>query len=394
MTNEEILFLKSLTKSIDEDVSCYDLNTVFKISAFHSVLPLSYENISHSPNFYDGGYQDLKKKIFSIVFSQAKRTENFKKIYKALLDGGITPVVIKGIILRQLYGDLCDHRPSGDEDILIKKTDFFNARDILIDNGYIPEENVSEKSLEGIQEVTFKSKNGLSIEVHLNLIGTENKVRRNMNKYFDNIFESIIPFEIDGCIFYTLDYTEHYIYLFYHLFKHFAMTGVGVRQIVDMFKFAQEYNDKIDWEKVYSAVEAVNGQKLYGDIIQIGNMYMGFSLDNKFGVTFPERLLNDMFSAGAYGNGTSEQAGSKVKVMAALDTGGKWSKLRSLFPSIQSMREHYTILYKHPYLLPVMWIVRIIRYIFRSSTGKTYNVSKSEKIADNKIQLLKDYHIL
>lgn len=394
ITNEQLLFLNSLVGKVEDDVTDADIKAVLKIASNHAVLPLCYENISSAPGFDTEAYKGLQKKIFSIVFSQAKRTANFKKIYKIILDSGVKPIVLKGIVCRQLYGELCDHRPSGDEDILIKKEDYFKLCDILTDNGYIPEENITEKTLDGVEEVTFKSSNGLNIEVHLNIIGTENKLRRKMNKYFVNAFDNAVIMEIDGQKYYTLDYTENYIYLFYHMLKHFSTAGVGVRQIVDMFKFGQEYKNCIDWDKVYDAVESLNAHKLYGDMVEIGNRYLGFAMENKFGITHPERLIEDMFSSGAYGNGTLAQMGSKVKVMAAIEADGKNSRIRMIFPTITSMREHYKILYNHPYLLPVMWIVRIVRYVFRLNTGKTYNVSKSEEIADNKIQLLKDYNII
>lgn len=394
MTKEEILFLKSLTCKITEDINGYDLKSVLKLASRHSILPLCYENLSCAVGFDSSQMEGINKKIYSIVFSQAKRTANFKKIYSVLLEKGIKPIVLKGIICRSLYGDLCDHRPSGDEDILVKKEDYFRLSKILEENGYIPEEIVNEKTLSGIQEITFKSPNGLNIEVHLNIIGTENKVRRSMNDVFSDPFSSMLSVEIGGQEYYTLGYTEHYIYLFYHMFKHFAMTGVGIRQVLDLFKFGEAYKEQIDWQTVNEKVKAINAGKLYGDVLEIGKEYLGFSFENSFGVTFPERLLEDMFSSGAYGNTTNEQIGSKVKVMAALDTGGKWATLRSLFPSVESMREHYTVLYKHPYLLPAMWIVRIFRYIFRSSKGETFNALKSEHIADKKIQLLRDYKII
>lgn len=394
MNREEELFLSLLIGASEENATEYNMSTVLKLASEHSVLPLVYENLTSMQGFDKEKHPALQKRVFSIVFSQTKRTANFKKIYKILLENGIKPIVLKGIICRNLYGDLCDHRPSGDEDILIKKEEYFKVCRILTENGYIPEENVTEKTLSGIQEITFRNPNGLNLEIHLNIIGTENKLRRKMNKYFDNIFDKTIIVEIDGCEYHTLDYTENYIYLFYHLFKHFSLTGVGIRQVMDLFKFADAYGDKIDWSAVHDAIKGINAHYLYGDIIEIGNKYWGFSLKNPFGILHPEKLIEDVFFSGAYGNGTAEQRGSKVKVMAATETGGRWSKLRSIFPTVEAMREHYTVLYDHPYLLPVMWLVRIFRYIFRVNTGRTYDVLKSDKIADAKIKLLKDYHII
>ena len=394
MTQEQLLFLKSLSEKVNSDISGIDVKAVLKLASYHSILPLCYENLSSAQGFDCEKYKGLQTKIFSIVFAQTKRTANFKKIYQVLLDNGIKPLVLKGIICRNLYGDLCDHRPSGDEDILVKKEDYFKVEQILKENGYTPEEEVTKKTLTGVQEVTFKHPNGLNIEVHLNIIGTENRLRSKMNKFFENALENAVLMEIDGQGYYTLNYSDNYIYLFYHLFKHFTTAGVGVRQLLDLLKFAQAYGSYFDWQRVYEAIESINAQKMYGDLVEIGNKYMGFSIENPYGETHVERLLEDMFSAGAYGNGNFEQMGSKVKVMSAIDSDGKSSKLRMLFPSVESMREHYKVLYNHPYLLPVMWGVRIVRYTFRSKTGQTYDVTKSEQIADEKIQLLRDYKII
>lgn len=394
MTNEQLLFLKSLSGKVNSDISDIDVKAVLKLASYHSILPLCYENLSSAQGFDSEKYKGLQTKIFSIVFAQTKRTANFKKIYQVLLDNGIKPLVLKGIICRNLYGEMCDHRPSGDEDILVKKEDYFKVEQILKENGYTPEEEITKKTLTGVQEVTFKHPNGLNLEVHLNIIGTENHLRSKMNKFFENAFENAVSVEIDGQEYYTLNYSDNYIYLFYHLFKHFTTAGVGVRQLLDMLKFAEACESNFDWHRIYEAIESINAQKMYGDLIEIGNRYMGFSIENPYGEVHVERLLDDMFSAGAYGNGNSEQMGSKVKVMSAIDSEGKSSKLRMLFPSVESMREHYKVLYNYPYLLPVMWGVRIVRYTFRSKTGQTYDVTKSEQIADEKIQLLRDYKII
>ncbi len=394
MTQEQIMFLKAISGKVDEKLTDIDTNSILRLADEHNVLPLCYESLSNAQGFENDRYKSLQTKVFSIVFAQTKRTANFRKIYQILLENGITPLVLKGIICRNLYGELCDHRPSGDEDILVKKEDYFRLAEVLESNDYIPEEVVTEKTLSGKQEITFKNPNGLNIEVHLNIIGTENKSRRTMNKYFDNAFERAVSVEIDGQKYYTLGFTDHYIYLFYHMFKHFAMTGVGVRQILDLFKFGNAYRDKIDWNTVNDAIGATGAGKLYGDVLEIGRVYWSFDFENVFGVSFPDKLLEDMFFSGAYGNETNEQISSKVKVMAAMETGGKWSKLRSIFPTVEAMREYYTVLYDHPYLLPVMWLVRIVRYIFRSKTGKIGDISKSNKIADKKIRLLRDYEII
>lgn len=80
----------------------------------------------------------------------------FLQFYKKFLKADVHPIVMKGIICRQLYGEYCDHRPSGDEDILIRKSEYEYVEKTLVENGYIPEkENVTLAQLEDAQEKTF-----------------------------------------------------------------------------------------------------------------------------------------------------------------------------------------------------------------------------------------------
>lgn len=60
----------------------------------------------------------------SIVAGQARRAEAFLSLYQQFIKANMHPLVMKGIICRQPYGDFCDHRPSGDEDILIPKSEY------------------------------------------------------------------------------------------------------------------------------------------------------------------------------------------------------------------------------------------------------------------------------
>ncbi|WP_412853140.1 nucleotidyltransferase family protein [Amedibacillus dolichus] len=85
-------------------------------------------------------YSQLAFETMPVVAGQARRTEAFLSLYKQFLKEGIHPILMKGLICRQLYGEYCDHRSSGDEDILIRNSDYKTVFHILEQNGYVPEE--------------------------------------------------------------------------------------------------------------------------------------------------------------------------------------------------------------------------------------------------------------
>lgn len=395
MTKEQLLFLKSLTTVICEDVSEYDVKSVLNMAVHQSVLPLVFEHLSSAPGFDCGRYAAYQKRAMGNVMAQTARNVHFGKIYKRLTDAGIKPVVIKGIVLRNLYGEECNHRPSGDEDLIVRREEFPRVHDILIENGYMPDmPNITEKILDEIQEITYYNEScKLKLEVHLNPLGKENRINRLLSEAFEAYFENLVTIDIDGHKFYTMDYTDGFIYLFFHFVRHIAK-GVGIRQMLDMYKFMGAYSDKIDTDKLKASIKAVGLERLYADLISIGNRYFGYSFDPCFDVVNPERLLESAFTMGTFGNSTKELAGSEVIIYSAVNSGRKPSAFRMLFLPMSEMKSHFKVLYRHPYLLPVMWVWRIIRYTYRILTGKKAKLSESEQIANEKIQLLRDYNLI
>lgn len=176
---------------------------------------------------------------------QARRTEAFLALYKELLKAGNHPIVMEGLICRQLYGEYCDHCPSGDEDILIRKSEYEQVQQILQENGYRPEyQDVTDAQLDDLQEVTFfNGQTGLSIEVHVNPIGHEDGWRRQLNNCFKDVFQNCREEVIDGIPIMTMEHTDHMLFLILHAFRHLTVGGFGIRQILDILLYPEKYRD-------------------------------------------------------------------------------------------------------------------------------------------------------
>ena len=95
---------------------------------------------------------------------QARKTEEFLALYKRLLEAGLTPMVVKGIICRQLYPQP-DSRCSGDEDVLIPKDQFASCHTCFLQEKMVPLE--PNQDLEAAGEVPYGKKGGmLYLELH------------------------------------------------------------------------------------------------------------------------------------------------------------------------------------------------------------------------------------
>ena len=111
-----------------------------KLAKEHNLLALFVEGASKHYSFISRPeYEKEMNESIAIVSAQVRRTSAFLKLYEAFVEVDLHPIVIKGLICRELYGTLGDHRPSGDEDILIRPSEYEVAKCILNENGYISE---------------------------------------------------------------------------------------------------------------------------------------------------------------------------------------------------------------------------------------------------------------
>lgn len=369
-----------------------------------NILPLFVEGATkYSPYVSRPEYGSEMQEVFATVASQVKRTNAFLKLYKAFTDEGIYPLVLKGLVCRELYRKLRDHRPSGDEDILISLSEYWRAKDVLIANGYIAQiESETEAQLEQLQEVSFiHPKERLHIELHLNPMGRENFVRSRMSDYFKNVFKDYREVEIQGVRVRTMNHQHHLLFLILHAFRHFTGGGFGIRQMLDVLLYQERYGMEIDMKQLQETLQSFRADIFWSDLIHIGNLYFGFKLPILHSSNCPEELLEDMIRCGAFGNKTQAERTAKITTMIATEyrmknaSGNVMIMLwELLFPSRAYLVDCYPYLEEKPWLLPIEWLKRWGRFIKHNRKNNGNLAIESMKISKRRMQLLKKYDLI
>lgn len=176
--------------------------------------------------------QKLQRKTIAGVVAQSTRTELFLDVYRSLLEKGQKPLVLKGVVVRQLYGELSDYRPSCDEDLYVRPEEAIPCRRELENLGFritVPEDE--RKLSDPFQEVSLDHSSGmLHVELHPNFFERTREDLRLSNRYYQNAHDTAVPIHTGGTTLWTLDETHHFLYLFLHLAKHFKGAGVGLKQ--------------------------------------------------------------------------------------------------------------------------------------------------------------------
>lgn len=405
MERQQQNFLEIIKSAVHHTPFCLnepvDYNAILELAREQNLLALVCEKLCESGEFLASeAYGQAIADTVAIVAGQASRTEAFLDLYRKFEEAGIQPVVMKGIVCRELYGEFRDHRPSGDEDLLIRPEDFPTMQNVMENRGFQMEwEKVSEQELEVLQEITFDDQAvGLHIEVHTNLMGLETGFLRRMNEYFTDAFERKVPIQIDDIKLWTMNPTDHFLFLVFHAFKHLMSGGIGVRQAMDIFLFGEAYSEKIDWSYIHRCLRETEAEKFFGDLLFIGNRYLGYECEAGQKPNCPEVLLTDMLENGVFGNSTQAEMTANSMTTAAVNQRESYttskSILRAIFPNIEVIRAVNPELVEKPWLLPLCWVKRWGRFIRHNKENGGNLAQESIRISQRRIALLKKYGVI
>ena len=367
---------------------------LFALAAEHKVLPLIFEPAYPLVARLDPALAaGAKRQVRLQVVAQTIRTAEFLELYRALKEAGATPLVVKGIVCRQLY-PRADHRPSADEDLWIPPEQYPLCHGVMTRLGLV----TGETDPDGVYEVPYRrTGSSLYIELHKHLFPPGFRVAdAELNGFFANARHVIE--QVPGGALRTLHPTDHMTYLLFHAFKHFLHSGFGIRQICDILLFAHRHGGAIDWERVRLSCRAIRAEKFAAALFAIGTRHLGFGPVGPWGSLYVDEkpLLLDVLCAGVYGSSDLSRQHSSTITLEAVSTRKKAPAgiLAAAFPTAKHLEGRYPWLKKQPWLLPVAWTSRMADYLRETKRRPDSSLADALKIGTERVELLKRYDIL
>lgn len=373
----------------------------------HKVLPMFYDVVYKLPAFQkqDVVFKDsLRRNILQQLSLQTIRTTEFLRLNKAWQELGIKPIVVKGLVCRYIYPKL-DSRVSSDEDVLVAPESYEAAKKLIEDFGYLMEDKEDRAADE--YEITYSTPDKLMrIELHRELFDATNASYGDAVEFFKNVSDKAIEMQIEGERVFTLAPTDHLLFLICHAFKHFIFSGCGIRQLCDILMLAEYFGEQIDWAYIIKACRKLSLELFAVAVFKIGSRHLSFDekkahYPDEWSLTDIDEMpmFEDVLNAGVFGVTTLSRGHSgriTLNAVAAKKQGKseKSSVLRSLFPSARSLRQHYPYLTKRPFLVPVAWLCRIVKYGLELIKTKDNSTMESIKIGQQRVELLKFYGVI
>ena len=267
-----------------------------------------------------------------------------KKLFQAFEENGIDYLPLKGTILKPLYPKP-ELRAMTDADILIRMEQYERIVPIMENLGY-------QFTEETDHELPWKAK-ALYVELHKRLIPSYNL---DYQAYYGDGWQ--LAKHRDGHC-HSMSREDTFVFLFSHYAKHYRDGGIGCRHVTDLWVWRRTYPD-MDETYIREELKTLQLDVFYKNTMKLLDVWFsGAQWD-----TVSEFMTAFIFASGNFGLLENHSLSGAVKTMA----GGKSKKQegfkqlwRSLFPGLEIMRMQYPVLKRHPWLMPLLWPVRLVR---------------------------------
>lgn len=357
-----------------------DINALYLLSKKNSLTALVYCALSKMP--YDKEkYADVltswKNETLFGSINQMKKNSELQRVLLEFASNQIQYAVFKGITLSILYPQ-DGIRHSGDADIWVAEQDFDKAYELLLNMGYVKDEAGSKECVYNMLS------SSLYIEMHKYLWEDYTGKKIDMIKELGwTSPSSFVKVKVGNNEYTSLGYTEHLEYMFFHTIKHYVYKGFGIRHLLDIALYVNEYTNRIDITRFWSDMEKIGYSTFCLAALSSCAKYLRMDSNilqgkNSLPEDFIERFILASIDSGTFGDPlvrTTELDGFYD------EKSDKNRTILSFFPRYKEMKRQYEWL-STPILLPIAWMYRIFKFIRNPNLVK----DKKEHLKNDEIR--------
>lgn len=281
--------------------------------------------------------------------------QEIKRVFDAFEKNGIDYMPLKGCKMKSLYPKP-ELRIMGDADILIRNEQREVIAGIMESLGFV-QENESD------HEWVWTTK-GLYLELHKRLIPSYTK---DFYAYFGEGWQ-LANLKSGTC--YTMSDEEELIFLFTHFTKHYRDGGIGCRYVIDLWLYLRDHPN-LDETYIINKLQALNLSEFYRNILRVIEVWFQEAQSDEK----TDFITDFIFASGSWGERSSRVISRVVRDTKTVPkNNGKLAYLKEVaFPSKFTLQEKYTVLKKHGWMLPLVWLWRpVYKLLFERGSIKKH----------------------
>lgn len=313
-----------------EQIGRHGLQAICYQGAVHCGIPRS-----------DPAMTVLFQRYYRALMVNEGQTTALKKLFAAFEEQGIDYMPLKGVNMKPLYPKP-ELRSMGDADVLIRMEQYARIVPIMEEQAYRFLE-------ESDHELPWKSK-VLYVELHKRLIPSYNV---DYHAYYGDGWQLAKSRQGHR---YVMTDEDAFVYMLSHYAKHYRDGGIGCRHVTDLWVWRRAHPD-MDESYIRGELEKLQLDVFYENTLRMLQVWFEDAREDAV-VAFMTEVI---FVSGNFGLLDKRMLSHSVKHMKD-KSAVKWEWLRhlaeALFPGHEIIDNQYPVLRKHPWLLPVFWIVR------------------------------------
>ena len=339
-----------------------ELSFFIKLSKHHSLMAFLYQAINNvKANVPSEALNELEQYYLANLRKSVLFDKERNELFASLKEKQIEYLPLKGIIIKNYYLDPYT-REFADNDILFDDKGSALIRDYFKSRQYTVE--LYKKSNHDV----YIKKPFFNFEMHRALFFPNEDNAKNVEYFKDYLNNSPKKDEYE----HYLTNENFYIYFLAHSYKHYHVSGCGIRTLIDIYLYLK--NNDLDFDYINKELTKL-------DLLDFSNDIKSLSFK-----LFDDQELNDeeiemllfISSSGTYG--TLEHSVSK-----GVKEKGKFGyMMKRIFPPYSFYKSAYPWAYYSFILIPIAWLCRFFRILFKNPKKATSELKMIKNHKDDK----------
>ena len=312
--------------------------------------------------------QKLFRYLIATINHSERQQFEIQNIFRIFDENHIEYLPMKGTVLQKFYASP-EMRTMGDADILIRMNQYEQIQPLMQSLGY-------DFFYESDHEFVWR-KDKIDIELHKRVMTSYNK---DFFKYFGDGW-SFAKKAADSETRYEISDEDFYIYMFVHFTKHYRISGIGIKHMIDFWVYRNTHPD-LDESYIKERMELLQLWEFHGYVMQT----LGVWFNDESATTKTDYITEVIFTSGEYGLADTAVAGQilrEAKSTGSIKSAKSKSLRRMIFLPYSQMKEKYRAVRALPILLPIFWFIRLLNVaLFKRGKVRNY-ISHMKKVDED-----------
>ena len=363
-----------------------DWENIINLSKEHKIEALVYSAIQNESkeNIPQNLLNSWKQDVFISGVTQQNHIKEVESILHIFNEANIDVLVLKGLIIRDLYPN-ATLRTMSDADIVVKKEDLEKSIELILSREY------AEIEISPSHFVYWKP-GCLPIELHWNL--ADEHFFKQICQFEEDMWPNVKKTNIGSAKVNEMSLEDFAIFQCIHMAKHLVYRGFGIRHLIDFALLVNKRGSEINWINFLDRCKKYGIYKFVLQVILTCNILFDMIIPKSIteivneDKSYLNAFINDIFESGVHGKQDFvSSVASEFAYTADKENGKNESSfkryMRFLLPRVENMSQRYNYAKKNKVLVPIAWI----HHLARGACNKDYSMKDKVKFTTETVSV-------